>query len=476
MFWDKQWRLLLLAILTFAFLTRIYRLYIPEGYYFDEIYHASTAKLIAHNDPQAFEWDAPAPEPNTAVDWLHPPLAKYTQAFFMLVFGETSFAWRFSSVLFGVGVIFLTFHLADRLFVDKHLALLAASLASLDGLLLVQSRIAMNDIHVTFFILLSLLFYMNYRQAAVNKTQMDNSQRWLFATGCATGLAMGSKWSGIFVLPIIAANEIFFFLKIKKSQRQFKKIWRSWLLKLLAFFILPLVIYVLSYTQMFLQGKSLFCFQHQAIRGECYFGRISWHDHTLWEGYWSHFAELHRQIFHYQTHLTATHAYQSRPWQWFTNMRPVWYWVEYGSNSRADIYAQGNTVLYWAGAVAIIYTVLYLLKELLAKSKNQKKEIKNFLSLFFLLSSYLFVWLPWQFSPRIMFFYHYTPAVPFLCILLAYWLLKLWHKRKSWSTALVIILCVLIVENFVLFYPNWTGLPVSLQLKDSVYFFFDSWK
>ena len=73
----KYYGPLLLAILAFAFFTRMFQLHIPEEYYFDEVYHAVTAKLVARNDPRAYEWWHPAPEPNTAIEWLHPPLAKY---------------------------------------------------------------------------------------------------------------------------------------------------------------------------------------------------------------------------------------------------------------------------------------------------------------------------------------------------------------------------------------------------------------
>ena len=99
----KHGPVILVAILLFAFVTRLYRIHVPDHYIFDEVYHAVTAKLIAANDPRAFEWWHGAIEPNTAVDWLHPPLAKYTQAFFIKILGSSSFSWRISSVLFGVG-------------------------------------------------------------------------------------------------------------------------------------------------------------------------------------------------------------------------------------------------------------------------------------------------------------------------------------------------------------------------------------
>src|SRR5574340_687517 len=90
------YRPILILILAFSFFTRIVRLDVPQRYIFDEVYHALTAKLIARGDHRAFEWWNLPVEPNTAVDWLHPPIAKYTQALAIKLLGENSFAWRLS--------------------------------------------------------------------------------------------------------------------------------------------------------------------------------------------------------------------------------------------------------------------------------------------------------------------------------------------------------------------------------------------
>ncbi|MEN8253303.1 MAG: phospholipid carrier-dependent glycosyltransferase [Patescibacteria group bacterium] len=469
----------MILILAFAFFSRIWRLHIPSNYIFDEVYHASTAKLIANNDERAFEWDSKAPEENTAIDWLHPPLAKYTQAFFIKTFGETSFAWRLSSTLFAVGLIYLIYLLAEELFADFKISLLAAFLASLDGLLLVQSRIAMNDVHVSFFIILTLLLYLRNRRIKNPESRIKN----LFWVGLTAGLAMASKWSGVFALGIIwlfsAIGQPAFgwgnYNLLKNNFKNFIKIF-------LVLAILPIAIYILSYSQMFLQGKSLFCFEQKAIKNICYYGQIKFRDKIIWNGYWSHFAELHRQIFHYQTHLDATHSYQSRPWQWFLNMKPVWVWVDYGDGARADIYAQGNTILFWSGAIAVAISLALVILNLFQDLFKIKIKIldqgfgelsrvvrDDTWGIFLILLSYFLVWLPWQLSPRIMFFYHYLPAVPLLCILLAYWLTKL-------NKYFIYFVLFLIILNFVLFYPHWTGISMPNEWKDSLYFFFESWK
>lgn len=94
--WPRQ---VLVLILLFAFFTRLYNVQFPENYYFDEVYHAMTAKLVARNDPRAYEWThGDTIEPNTYVEWLHPPMAKYAQAAMINLVGENAVGWRLSSV------------------------------------------------------------------------------------------------------------------------------------------------------------------------------------------------------------------------------------------------------------------------------------------------------------------------------------------------------------------------------------------
>lgn len=450
MTWIQRYTLpLLVGILAFAFLTRMFNLHLPERYVFDEVYHGITSKLIARNDLRAYEWWNPPVEPDTAVDWLHPPLAKYTQAASILVFGENSFGWRFSSVIFGVGVIYLVYKLADELFDQPEISLLSATIASLDGLLLVQSRIAMNDIHVTFFILLTLWSYVKFRS--------NRSPRWMLTTGLATGLSIGSKWSGLFVLGPVWFFEVCHWLSlwINRQRFVFAPAAKHFALCILAWIAVPALIYLLSYSHMFLQGKDL-----------------------------NHLRELHRQIWWYQTTLEATHPYQSRPWQWFLDLRPVWYYVEYGDETIANIYAFGNPVLFWLGNVSLIFNLGFLIMtslSLLRQFWQRTKKIslsRYFFPLAFVMVSYTAVWIPWQLSPRIMFFYHYTPAVPLLSIILAFWLVRLARFKdfEPYGKMISLTWLGLLGATFVLFYPHWTGLQVSTEFANLVYFAIPSWK
>lgn len=485
----KSFAMSVLAILIFSTVIRFWRLSTPTTYYFDEVYHAMTSKLVGRGDPRAFEWWNDAPEKDTAVDWLHPPLAKYTQGFAMRIFGENSFGWRVSSAVFGVLVIAATGMLAQVAFRNRLLTILAMGFAALDGLLLAQSRIAMNDIHVTFALLCTSALYLHYRQV-VDKQKLKFSQTipYLLGIGVAAGLSMGTKWSGLFILGPIGIAEGLYLLRRRWSTPRLRA--KSYAIRALTLLVIPFCIYVLSYAQMFLQGKSLVCVGTQVEQGSCYCSQESspWVDalsaivpsqRPYFESLEarggckrliSHFSELQHQIWWYQTNLKATHPYQSRPWQWALDLRPVWTSVTYDSPTGevSNIYTAGNPILFWGGLVAAItLSAVWLYSVYQTQSAS--------LELGFLLALYWIVWAPWTLSPRIMFFYHYTPAVPLLAILSAYLLTHLPIADKH-RRVVIGIFCLAMVIAFGLLFPIFTGYPMKQAYFDAVFSVFPSWK
>lgn len=414
---------IVISILFFALVSRLYRLNLPINYYFDEVYHAFTAKAYANNDPKGYEWWHTSPEEGTAYEWLHPPIAKLFMAGSIKMFGANSFSWRFPGVLFGVLVVYATYIFSFQITKNINLSLVAALLASLDGLLLSQSRIAMNDIYVTAFIVLTLIFYERW--------QREGQKKALFLTSLFLGLAISTKWSGVFLIGIIGFTEGFLLARksVKFSLRRYAKLG-------VALIIIPGIIYFLSYSQFFLQG------------------------HT-----WGQFRELHRQIAWYQFNLDATHSYQSPAWQWPLLIRPVWQSVDYSVPSKiSNIYAMGNPLISWLGLAAMLWFIV----EIIRNKKYQKPQM------ILLIVSYFAVWLPWVFSPRIMFYYHYTPAIPFLCIILALSLNTLYKKSEVGKSIAINSLCLITIV-FILLYPHWVGMPVSKTYSDWL-FWIPSWR
>ena len=386
----------LFAILLIAILLRFINLSHPPTYIFDEVYHAFTAREYLHNHVEAWEWWTTPPK-DVAFEWTHPGVAKYGMVAGMLLFGENSLGWRVGSATAGVISILGLYLLVLALTRNKITALIAAFLVSIEGLHIAQSRIAMNDIYMLAFLIWSLYAGVKsrWRGAAI-----------LF------GLALASKWSAIYGLLPLA----FIYLHESISLRH--------LFTSLRYLLIVIFVYVLTFTPFILAG------------------------HT-----WAQWWELHRQMWYYHTHLVATHAYQSTPMEWLFDVRPVWYWVDYGKNSLANIYALGNPLILWLGLAALVL------------------QLKKFFRYPYLIlnTSYLILTLPWVMSPRIMFFYHYLPSSVFLSVLLASWLSSLSPRTRIG----ILILCFF---GFIFISPLIYGFPMSHVYWDTLFTIFPSWK
>lgn len=99
---SKKEIILLVLILLFAFLLRIYALGVPP-LWIDEAISANTAKCILEKGVPFFDSGI-----NNGTYFLH-----YSMAFFML-FGQTEFFARFASVIFGLLTIFLAYKIGKE--------------------------------------------------------------------------------------------------------------------------------------------------------------------------------------------------------------------------------------------------------------------------------------------------------------------------------------------------------------------------
>lgn len=392
----------LYGILLFATITRFYNLGSPPSEYFDEVYHAFTAKVILHADSyKAWEWWNTPPE-GFAYEWTHPPLAKLGMALGMIAFGENSFGYRFVGAILGIGAVYLVYLLALEFFGDELTAVLSAGIYSLDGLALVMSRIGMNDSYILFFSLLSIYLFLK------NKN---------LGSAIAFGLALSSKWSAIWSLPIL------FILWLKRKNKFDFKEFR---VLTLSFLFIPISIYLLSYFQMFLTGHGI-------------------------DNWWG----MQKQMWWYHTGLKATHPYQSMWWSWPLLLRPIYlYTSDEIGGTVARIYAFGNPIVFWFGFFSVLASAIYAYAE-----KNKSLAVVVF--------SYFIFFVPWALSPRIMFLYHYLPSIPFMAIATGYYLRRN-PKLIYWVFGISLLV-------FIYFYPHYTGLRIPLWLDQS-YYWFSNWR
>mgnify|MGYP001599712601 CR=1 FL=1 len=393
---DKLIRPLLAGVLGFALLSRLAGLWFPPTFYFDEVYHAFTAKEMLQGNNAAWEWWNTPPK-GFAYEWTHPPLAKLGMVAGMVILGERPLGWRLPGALLGVGVIFLVYLLGVQLFRNKTVGLLAAAVFALDGLPLVMSRVGMNDTYFLFFALLSVLFFLKERY---------------FFSSVFLGLAAASKWTTVWVVPLL-----FVLMLLFKQKPRWRIVW---------FAVIPPALYLASYIPFFLGGHSV-----------------------------SQFIELQKQMWWYHTNLQASHAYQSSWWTWPLSLRPVWFFAEGKDGFVSNIFAVGNPFVFWGGIVTMA----------IAAVAGIRARIYPLLAV---VAAWGLLFLPWALSPRVMFLYHYLPAVPFLSLAIGWYLST---QKKDF----ILITFSLLLIIYIFFFPHWTGVFVPRWL-DNFYYWLPTWR
>lgn len=111
---------------------------------------------------------------------------------------RNAFAWRLPGVLMGSLTVACLFLLARMLFRRRSVAVLAATLALAEGMLFANSRIAMNDVYVTGFLLAAATLFAPLYTGRWTRGPMVAAA--LVGTGLFLGLALASKWVGLYAV------------------------------------------------------------------------------------------------------------------------------------------------------------------------------------------------------------------------------------------------------------------------------------
>jgi dolichyl-phosphate-mannose--protein O-mannosyl transferase len=367
----------------------------PGELVFDEVYYVDGARDFLASGVEL--------DKGSAEFIVHPPVGKWAIAAGIKVFGDDPFGWRFSAALVGLLSIALIFFITRKLFNSYFLSITAATLMSLDGLHLVMSRTALLDIFLSFFILLAFYFLITDR---------------LWLAGIVMGLALGTKWSAVYVL---AALGIYLLLRDKK-----------FLLTPIQFGVVPFFVYLSSWTGWFISNEGW-------SRNHSSNPLISW-------------IHYHREMLNFHTGLTTEHSYEASAWNWLILGRPTSFFYATPKNCDSEscsqeVLAIGTPFLWWAGVISIFIAIGYFI---------YRRERDAGLILMFLLASYL----PWLAFPERTTFYFYSIAFePFLILVIIYVIAKaletpeLQGERKKYVMAGVglIALC------FAYFFPLFVG-------------------
>jgi dolichyl-phosphate-mannose--protein O-mannosyl transferase len=284
-------KIALLLLLTAAAF-RLPGLFYPPEEYFDEVYHAKTAKQYLEGQPPT--------------EWVHPPTAKLLIAVGVWAFGYEPWAWRLAPAIAGTLLAPVFFLFARRVLPTERAALLASVLLLADGVYLVQSRIAMTNIFAVLFQVSAALAVLR----AALAERLPFLEMWF--AGMLLGLALSTRWTSLWAWGFLGLV-----LVVVRKRRLLAL--RELTLVAIAFLALPAAIYFLSYLPWMLQHHSL-----------------------------REVVTVQRDIWNYHAHLNATHPYFSRWWTWPWLYRPTWYFFRYEEGWTRGILALGNPALWWA--------------------------------------------------------------------------------------------------------------------------------
>ncbi|MET9111060.1 dolichyl-phosphate-mannose--protein mannosyltransferase [Streptomyces zhihengii] len=487
-----------LLVALVAGLLRFWNLGKPHAVIFDETYYAKDAWALIN---QGYEgsWPkdvdkrilvdgsavAPPVDPGYVV---HPPVGKWVIGLGEKMFDFTPFGWRFMVAVLGTLSVLMLCRIGRRLFRSTFLGCLAGLLLAVDGLHFVMSRTALLDLVLMFFVLAAfgaLLLDRDWtrrRMAAALPEDPGGVLRpdagiaaslrfgwrpWRLTAGVMLGLAAGTKWNGLFVMAAFCVMSVLWDVGTRRTAgavRPYQAVLRHDLVPAFVSTVpVALATYVLSWTGWIVTDKGYH--RQWASTGP---GRDS-----AWN--WL-FPDWLRSLWHYESQvytfhvgLTDGHTYESNPWSWLVVGRPVSYFYEDPSagtggcpagtadKCAAEVLALGTPLLWWAACFALLYVAWRWLFR-----RDWRAGA--------VLCAFLAGWAPWlHYQERTIFLFYAVVFVPFLCLAVAMMIGAILgppgsdERRRAVGAIGAGVLVLLIVWNFIYFYPIYTGQPIPMD-------------
>ncbi|MGW0755599.1 dolichyl-phosphate-mannose--protein mannosyltransferase [Streptomyces sp. NPDC002814] len=490
-----------LLVTLFAGVIRFWNLGSPKAVIFDETYYAKDAWALVH---RGFEvnWDknvnnlilssnGDVPIPTDASYVVHPPVGKYVIGLGELMFGFNPFGWRFMTALLGTLSVLMLCRIGRRLFRSTFLGCLAGALMAVDGLHFVMSRTALLDGVLMFFVLAAFGCLVIDRDKTREKLAAalpgdadgrvgpdvhtaENTtfglRPWRLLAGLMLGLAIGTKWNGLYILAAFCVLAVLWDVgsrKVAGARRPYEAVLRrdlGW--TFLSTVPVAVATYILSWLGWILSptdGSGGYYRNWAATDGKN--SDWSW----LFPDWWRSLWHYEHQVYEFHVGLSSPHTYQSNPWSWLVDGRPVSYFyespapgkdgcpVDAGEKCAREVLAIGTPLLWWVAAFAL----LYVLWRWFFRRDWRAGAIACGIA-----AGYL----PWfMYQERTIFFFYAVVFLPFLCLAVAMLLGALVGPPGSNDTRRVAgatgvgVLVLLIAWNFIYFWPLFTGTAIPID-------------
>ncbi|GAA2743879.1 dolichyl-phosphate-mannose--protein mannosyltransferase [Kitasatospora cinereorecta] len=489
-----------LAVALFAGLLRFWNLSYPNAFVFDETYYPKDAWSLLH---QGYEgvWpdtantdilDVPQIVPlSPAPEFIaHPPLGKWVISLGEWAFGLHPFGWRVMVALLGTVTVLMLARIGRRLLGSTLLGCTAALLMAVDGLQFVMSRVGLLDGVLMFFALAAfgcLLIDRDRTRRVLRAAGAEGGRAgdevrlglrpWRLAAGLLLGCACSVKWNGVQILAVFGLLTVLWDQAGRRAAGA-RHPWRSMLRRDAGPAFLSMVgaaaaVYLASWSGWFATDGG---YDRHWADGRAGLSPprtplvniplpqvpMGWVPAPLRS--WWHY---HAQMYDFNTGLSSPHTYQSNPWSWLVQGRPVsMYWMQPPQGQQgctaaegcaSQILALGTPLLWWTACFALAYALWrwFFRRDWRAGA---------------ILAGVAGIYLPWfQYQHRTIFSFYMVVLVPFLCLAVAMMLGALLGppgsppRRRAWGAAAAGLIVLAIVACFAFFYPLYTAevIPMS---------------
>ncbi|MFB9552689.1 dolichyl-phosphate-mannose--protein mannosyltransferase [Streptomyces roseoviridis] len=488
-----------LLVALVAGVLRFWKLDQPHAVIFDETYYAKDAWALVN---QGYEGAWPKDVDKTIlVDpgsvavptdpgyVVHPPVGKWVIGLGEKLIGFEPLGWRFMVALLGTLSVLMLCRIGRRLFRSTFLGCLAGALLAVDGLHFVMSRTALLDQVLMFFVLAAFGCLVVDRDrarrrlaaalpvdvegvlrpdASVAESLRLGARPWRIAAGVMLGLAAGTKWNGLYIMAAFGLMTVLWDLGARRTAGAVRPVAavarRDLVPAFLSVVPVAIVTYLASWTGWIVTGKGYF--RNWAAE----------QDRLNGGGAWSWLPDWLRSLWHYETEvytfhvgLNSPHTYESNPWSWIVLGRPVSYFYESPSPGERgcpadakekcaqEVLALGTPLLWWAACFAI----LYVLWRWAFRRDWRAGAIACGIAA---------GWVPWfLYQERTIFLFYAVVFVPFLCLAVAMMIGAMAgppgssERRRTFGAVGAGVLVLLIVWNFIYFWPIYTGQSIPMD-------------
>jgi dolichyl-phosphate-mannose--protein O-mannosyl transferase len=456
-----------LGVLTL--ISRLWGITYPKALLFDEAYYP----------PEAHDLLVWGHEYNRGYTFIvHPPLGKWMIAIGEQLFGYNSLGWRFPSAVAGTVVVVVVARLGRRLTGSTLLGLFAGLLMAVDGFSFTLARIGLLDVFLQMFVVAAVACLAVDRDRVRERIRAAGEitagfrlgpRGWRLAAGFLFGCSCAVKWSGVWFLAFFAVLSLFWdrtawrdagVPRPTRAALRFGLPGTAWALG-----AVPVLTYLASFTGWFLgessQGKAWAQqHPHTAFPWVPDALRSLWHQHAEW------------LTFH--NGLSSPHPWQSNPWSWLIDGRPILLWNPQGLAAPGGeqivryILMVGTPALWFAFVPAMVWLVWRIV------ARRDPAAI-------LLAVAIAAGWGTWFMNlERTMFIFYIAPAVPFLVLALTLVLQDTMGRpdapawRRQVGLAAVCLYAAIVVATFVFFYPILAGRPL-LHSQWLLRMWFPSW-